>query len=714
MKWLKELNNEQLQAVLSTEGPLLVLAGAGSGKTRVITYRIAYILKMGLAKPHNILSITFTNKAADEMKERIKNILGDLYQNDMWISTFHSACARILRMESHNIGYDNQFVIYDMSDRDSLIRECYKILNINEDLLNIKYASKKISDLKNNMVLPDDFLQTVQNHKDKLLYEIYYLYNKRLKENNAMDFDDLLLNTVRLFLNNDDILRKYQEKFRYILVDEYQDTNHIQFYLIYLLSKNHQNICVVGDDDQSIYSFRGADIKNILDFENVFPNCKVIKLEQNYRSTKTILTAANNLIKNNTYRKDKTLKTDNPEGKHINIYEAFDENDEANFVCESINNLFKDGTKLSQIAVLYRTNAQSLVFEKGLAALGIPYKLVGAYKFFDRKEIKDIIAFLRVIQNPKDSLSLLRIINIPKRGIGNATIEKIRSLSMQNGISIYELISGQILNQLDKKVQTKLLDFIQLIEYLKDVSHNENVSSLIKIILDKTKYLELLTQSNSEEDQQRIKNIEQLISFAANFEESNEDKSLDNFLNSITLISDFDQENSDERVSLLTIHAAKGLEFSVVFLVGLEEGLFPSVRSYDLNEIEEERRLCYVALTRAKEMLNITYAKYRRNYGKLEYQFVSRFLSEIPKRLISEVKSPIGNNRNLSDNNLFSENQKCNSENPLSQGDIVEHAKFGKGKIINISKDLSEIEVDFEKYGLKRLLLNYANLKRIG
>ncbi|WPX09984.1 ATP-dependent helicase [Anaerocellum danielii] len=714
MEWLKELNEQQKEAVLSTEGPLLVLAGAGSGKTRVITYRIAYILNMGLANPGNILAITFTNKAADEMKERIKRLVSTQSFSEMWVSTFHAACARILRMEAHNIGFSNSFVIFDTQDRQQLLKECFERLNIDSERLDIKYVSRQISNFKNQLIGPSDVYR--YGEVDSHVVEVYKLYNKLLKEYNAFDFDDLLYYTVVLFEKNPDILEKYQNKFKYILVDEYQDTNHAQFYFIYLLSQKHRNVCVVGDDDQSIYSFRGANIKNILEFEKVFSDAKVIKLEKNYRSTRTILSAANEVIKHNHYRKSKRLWTDNLEGEKIFLYSAFDEVNEAEFVASSVKNLIESGFVPSGIGVLYRTNAQSVNFENALSAYSVPYKVVGALRFYERKEIKDIIAYLRLITNPHDDLSLFRIINVPKRGIGNSTIEKIKVLSEKYGISAYTVLLERAKFDFDKKTYEKLNNFISLIGDLKAEAENLSVTQTIKLVLDKTGYLESLLSSKSEEEFQRAKNIEQLISSAAIFEEENEEPTLQNFLNSITLSSEEDDNQKEEKVSLMTVHAAKGLEFEVVFLTGLEEGLFPLVRAEEPleaeKELEEERRLCYVAITRAKKLLVLTYANNRRVFGRFSSRQKSCFIEEIPQEYIQVVYNPITKTYQTFSAKI-NQTEDASISN-LQIGNKVQHRKFGVGKIIWLSDDMKEVVVDFEKIGQKRLILSYANLKRIG
>lgn len=637
---LDSLNKQQREAVVHTEGPLLILAGAGSGKTRVLTHRIAYLINEKGVYPSNILAITFTNKAAREMKERVEKLLEGSY--DMWISTFHSACARILRMEIERLqGYKKNFIIFDTDDQAKIIKECLKELNYNEKNFPPKEMISSISKAKDQLMTPGKFMDRYgRDFRLKKVADIYALYQKKLMGNNALDFDDILFKTVELFQNNPDVLQRYQQKFKYIMVDEYQDTNFCQYMLVNLLAKNHRNLCVVGDDDQSIYSWRGADIGNILNFEKDFPDAKVIKLEQNYRSTQTILDAANSVISNNFGRKSKRLWTDNGEGKAIVYYKAMDERDEADFIIGEIDKLaFQEQKNLNSFAILYRTNAQSRVIEEMCMARGIPYKIVGGHRFYDRMEVKDVIAYLRVIQDPEGDLSIKRIINVPKRGIGKATIDQLEEYARQNGISFYEaLLFVDNIDGIGKKAKNSIKDFVRLIAELMDIAENESASEVINQVILKSGYLEEL-EKGDDEAQERGKNIKELISAALEYEEKNEDNSLMGFLENMALMSDIDGLKEDrEGVTMMTLHSAKGLEFPVVFICGLEEGLFPTQRAFfEEHQLEEERRLMYVGVTRAKEKLYLTSAFERTLFGNTSYTMESRFLREIPKDLIMKV-----------------------------------------------------------------------------
>jgi len=637
---LDSLNKQQREAVVHTEGPLLVLAGAGSGKTRVLTYRIAYLINEKNVYPSNILAITFTNKAAREMKERVENLLEGSY--DMWISTFHSACVRILRMEIEKLqGYKKNFIIFDTDDQAKIIKECLKELNYNEKNFPPKEMISSISKAKDQLMTPGKFMDRYgRDFRLKKVADIYSLYQKKLMENNALDFDDILFKTVELFQNNPDALQRYQQKFKYIMVDEYQDTNYCQYMLINLLAKSHRNLCVVGDDDQSIYSWRGADIGNILNFEKDFPDAKVIKLEQNYRSTQTILDAANSVISKNFGRKSKRLWTDNGEGKAIIYYKAMDERDEADFIIGEIDRLaFQEQISLNSFAILYRTNAQSRALEEMCMARGVPYKIVGGHRFYDRMEVKDIIAYLRVIQDPEGDLSIKRIINVPKRGIGKATIDQLEDYARQNGVSFYEaLLFADNIDGISKKARNSIKDFVRLIAELMDIAENESASEVINQVILKSGYLEEL-EKGDDEAQERARNIKELISAALEYEEKNEDNSLTGFLENMALMSDIDGLKEDrEGITMMTIHSAKGLEFPVVFICGLEEGLFPTQRAFfEEHQLEDERRLMYVAVTRAKEKLYLTSAFERTLYGSTSYTMESRFLREIPKDLIMKV-----------------------------------------------------------------------------
>ena len=637
---IDNLNKEQREAVLHTDGPLLIFAGAGSGKTRVLTHRIAYLIEEKGVYPSSILAITFTNKAANEMKERVINLLDCHY--DMWVSTFHSACARIMRMETESLeGYKKNFIIFDSDDQQKLIKECLKELNYNEKNFPPREVLSIISNAKDQLMGPNRFMDRYgRDFRLKKIGDIYSLYQKKLKSNNAMDFDDILFNTVKLFENNEEILRKYQQKFRYVLVDEYQDTNNCQYKLVNLLAKEHQNLCVVGDDDQCIYTWRGADIRNILNFEKDFPHAKVIKLEQNYRSTQTILDAANNVIKNNSGRKSKKLWTEKDEGKPIVYYKAINERDEADFIIEEIDRLaFSDVRSLKDFAILYRTNAQSRIIEELCMARGIPYKIVGGHRFYDRKEVKDVIAYLRSILDPEGDMSIKRIINVPKRGIGKATLETLEKYARDHGDSLYgALLSIEDVDGIGKKAKNNIKEFVSLMAEFMTIAEKESVSKIIKEVIGNSGYLKEL-EGGDEEDQGRAENIKELVSAAIEYEDKNEDSSLEGFLENLALMSDIDGlEEERDGITLMTLHSAKGLEYPVVFISGMEEGLFPSMQStFEDYRLEEERRLMYVGITRAKEKLYLTSAFERTLFGSTSYTMDSRFLNEIPKELLMKL-----------------------------------------------------------------------------
>lgn len=637
---IDNLNKEQREAVLHTDGPLLIFAGAGSGKTRVLTHRIAYLIEEKGVYPSSILAITFTNKAANEMKERVINLLNCHY--DMWVSTFHSACVRILRMETEALeGYKKNFIIFDSDDQQKLIKECLKELNYNEKNFPPREVLSIISNAKDQLMGPNKFMDRYgRDFRLKKIGDIYSLYQKKLKSNNAMDFDDILFNTVKLFENNEEILRKYQQKFKYILVDEYQDTNNCQYKLVNLLAKEHKNLCVVGDDDQCIYTWRGADIRNILNFEKDFPHAKVIKLEQNYRSTQTILDAANNVIKNNSGRKSKKLWTEKDEGKPIVYYKAINERDEADFIIGEIDRLaFSDVRSLKDFAILYRTNAQSRIIEELCMARGIPYKIVGGHRFYDRKEVKDVIAYLRSILDPEGDMSIKRIINVPKRGIGKATLETLEKYARDNGDSLYgALLLIEDVDGIGKKAKNNIKEFVSLMAEFMTIAEKESVSEIIKQVISKSGYLEEL-EGGDEEDKGRAENIRELVSAAIEYEDKNDDSSLQGFLENLALMSDIDGlEEERDGITLMTLHSAKGLEYPVVFISGMEEGLFPSMQStFEDYRLEEERRLMYVGITRAKEKLYLTSAFERTLFGSTSYTMDSRFLNEIPKKLLMKL-----------------------------------------------------------------------------
>ncbi|MEA4961953.1 DNA helicase PcrA [Lutispora sp.] len=634
---LDNLNKQQREAVEHTEGPLLILAGAGSGKTRVLTCRIAYLINEKNVYPSNILAITFTNKAAKEMKERVQSLLEGSY--DMWVSTFHAACARILRTQVEKLnGYKKNFIIFDTDDQVKVIKECLKELNYNEKNFPPKEMLSSISKAKDQLMTPGRFMDRYgRDFRLKKVADIYSLYQKKLMANNALDFDDILFKTVELFQNNPDVLQYYQNKFRYIMVDEYQDTNYCQYMLVNLLAKSHRNLCVVGDDDQCIYSWRGADIGNILNFEKDFPDTKVIKLEQNYRSTQTILDAANSVIDKNFGRKSKRLWTENGEGKPIVYYKAMDERDEGDFIIGEIDRLaFQEHRDLKNFAILYRTNSQSRVIEEMCMARGIPYKIVGGHRFYDRMEVKDVIAYLRAVQDPDGDLSIKRIINVPKRGIGKATLDLLEAYARDTGSSLYEaLLFADSIDGIGKKAKNSIKDFVRLIAELMDVAEKESASAVIDEVIMRSGYLEVL-EKGDDEDQERGKNIKELISAALEYEEKNEDSSLQGFLENMALMSDIDGLKEErEGITMMTLHSAKGLEFPVVFICGLEEGLFPTQRAFfDEHQLEEERRLMYVGVTRAREKLYFSSAFERTIYGSRSYTMESRFLREIPKDLM--------------------------------------------------------------------------------
>lgn len=752
------LNKEQYDAATTIEGPLLVLAGAGSGKTRVLTYRIAHMIQ-DLGIPHyNILAITFTNKAAGEMKERIKKLI-TVDIESMWVSTFHSCCVRILRREIDKLGYSKNFAIYDSSDQKTLIKQCMQELNINDKDIDDKEIISKIGKQKDNLVSPEEYKKI--NEKDfrkNKIADAYLLYQKKLKNNNALDFDDLIYKTVELFKKNPEVLEFYQNKFKYIMVDEYQDTNKAQYQLVKMLAEAHKNIFVVGDDDQCIYQWRGADIKNILDFEKDYPQTKVIKLEENYRSKANILNAANTVIKNNAQRKNKVLRTQNPEGEKIKIYRAYSDMDEGNFVANEIKRLIEsENRKFKDFAILYRTNAQSRIFEDILMRRDIPYRIIGGLKFYDRKEIKDITAYLKFINNLQDDISLKRIINVPKRAIGATTVAKIQEYANYMDECMYSvLLDIENIPGLSKRTISSINKFTSLINSFNRTKDKVSVSTLIEEILESTGYLKELKDSKEIEDISRIENIKELVSAAVEFENMSEDKSLSAFLEKITLVSDIDNYDGDtDTIVMMTMHSAKGLEFPVVFMAGMENGIFPGVQSLEnFAEMEESRRLCYVGITRAKEKLYMTSASTRRVFGRTVSYAESEFINEIApnlKEVVSERKmagnfssnnsSMYGNSSTSSHGissfgirkaekaiNSILSSQSYNTSvkeslndkekvdiNEVSAGRKVKHDKFGVGTIVSVSKTDNDIKVTiaFDNMGIKQLMFNMAPLKLI-
>lgn len=734
MDFLAGLNDRQKEAVLHTEGPLLIMAGAGSGKTRVVTHKIAYLIKEMNVFPGNILAITFTNKAANEMKTRVADLL-ETGVDDMWMGTFHSICVRILRRDINKIGYNRSFTIYDRDDQVTLIRECIKERNLNKENYKESTILARISSFKDSQIDPDEYINA--NYKDfreRNVGELYQLYQNKLKEYNSLDFDDLLIKAVELFENNPDILEYYQRKFRYIFVDEYQDTNKIQYRLVKLLSKRFKNICVVGDSDQSIYSWRQADITNILDFEKDFPGAKVVLLEQNYRSTQNILNVANAVIKNNGGRKDKNLWTDKDEGSSV-LYEQLEySEEEAYYVARKIHELVYKGYKLSDIAILYRTNVQSRTFEEAFVNERLPYKLVGGLKFYDRKEVKDILAYLKFIQNPNDNVSLRRIINTPKRGIGDASLAKIQDYALDTNDSIYGvLLDIDSVNSLSQRAKNSVKPFVDLMNGLMAKMEIMGIKDFIEEVINSSGYIADLEKDDTVESRTRIENIRDFISVALTFEEKSPQSNMEDFLASVSLLSDVDKTVDDDNlISLMTVHSAKGLEFPVVFLVGMEEGLFPISRSFDsYDDMEEERRLCYVALTRAKETLYITSAEKRTIYGSTSHTIPSRFIDEmgdtVERTEINKIVNVIRNNTiesskekllNVEDydiNNFVPTKpiKRNISDVSIEIGSKVKHKKWGIGTVVQIKErdEDRELVIAFDKDGLKRLLQSIAPIE---
>lgn len=736
MNLIEGLNPKQKEAVLYTEGPLLILAGAGSGKTRVLTHRIAYLIQEKEVDPWKIIAITFTNKAAKEMRERVDNLVGQ-GSEDIWVSTFHSACVRILRKNIEKLGYSRYFTIYDTSDQKSLLRECLKELNYNEKNYPINYVLGEISNQKNELITSLEYeKRNLGDYRKEKIAHIYKLYQKKLERNNALDFDDIIFKTVELFIYHPDVLEYYQNRFEYIMVDEYQDTNTSQYKLVSLLASLHGNLCVVGDDDQSIYGWRGANIRNILDFEKDFKNAKVIKLEQNYRSTKVILEAANSVIQHNYGRKQKTLWTQNEEGHLIEVRVTDSEQGEADFVSrEIIKQIEEEGREYNDFAVLYRTNAQSRVLEEHFIKHTIPYRLLGAVRFYERKEIKDILGYLRVIQNTSDDLSIKRIINVPKRGIGSVTINKVEDFAAANDMGFYDVIRSRETVLQFGRVASKLKDFADLIGTLQVQSEIGSVTELIETLLDRSSYLKDLENENSEEANERIQNIKELVSKAADYDQNVEEPSLQGFLEEVALVTDIDNYNAgNNAVVLMTLHSAKGLEFPYVFITGLEEGIFPSymsIMSEKEDSIEEERRLCYVGITRARQKLYLCYAKKRMVRGLTQYNRTSRFINELPKELIhipekaKKESDPLAGirskNRILHHYKPYQDELKKKIPVPkditldYQQGDLVNHFKFGIGTVESISYGGAdyEVTVTFPKYGQKKLMAGLAKLKPV-
>ena len=763
-----KLNEPQREAVYHTDGPLLILAGAGSGKTRVLTHRIAYLIGERGVKAWNILAITFTNKAAEEMRQRVDNLVG-FGAESVWVSTFHSACVRILRRFIDRLGYENHFTIYDTDDQKTLIKEVCRKVDVDTKVFKERSLLSAISSAKNEMILPDEFELNAGGDFAKMkIAKVYREYEAQMRANNALDFDDLLVKTVQLLQTQPDVLESYQERFRYIMVDEYQDTNTVQFQLVSLLAGKYKNLCVVGDDDQSIYKFRGANIRNILDFEHEFPDAKVIKLEQNYRSTGNILNAANSVIANNRGRKEKSLWTENGEGELIRLRQFDTAFDEADFIGEDIKSAVRQGGSYNDSAVLYRTNAQSRLLEEKFIAMNIPYKIVGGVNFYARREIKDLLAYLKTIDNGRDDVAVRRIINVPKRGIGLTTINRIQESATERGIGFYEALLAPGLIAGVGRSATKLDSFAALIEYFKTLAEEMNITDLLQEVIEKTGYVESLENEDKEEAKTRKENIDELISKAATYEESCQDKdekaTLSGFLEEVALVADIDSLDEDqEYVVLMTLHSAKGLEFPRVYLAGMEDGLFPgymSINAGDREELEEERRLCYVGITRAEQELTLTSARRRMVHGETQYNPMSRFVKEIPRELLDtgnkkftqETEIPAQQNtyarareafraqaftgalggmtpaknqgvgKPLTGSQALASLQKgsqlaAGGNGPLGYevGDRVRHVKFGEGTVTDIKEGGRdhEVTIEFDSVGTRKMFAKFAKLVKV-
>lgn len=761
-----KLNEPQREAVYHTDGPLLILAGAGSGKTRVLTHRIAYLIEERNVNPWNILAITFTNKAAGEMRERVDSLVG-FGSESIWVSTFHSMCVRILRRFIDRLGYDNRFTIYDTDDQKTLMKEVCKKVAIDTKVFKERSLMSAISSAKNELILPDEFELNAGGDFAKLkIAKVYREYEAQLKANNALDFDDLLVKTVQLLQTQPDVLDNYQERFRYIMVDEYQDTNTVQFQLVRLLAGKYRNLCVVGDDDQSIYKFRGANIRNILDFEHEFSDACVIKLEQNYRSTGNILNAANRVIANNKGRKEKTLWTANGEGELVHLRQFDTGYDEADFIAEDIKKEVRAGASYNDHAVLYRTNAQSRLLEEKFVAMNVPYKIVGGVNFYARREIKDLLAYLKTIDNGMDDIAVRRIINVPKRGIGLTTINRIQEAAAERGLGFYETLMAPELIPGIGRSAAKLDSFAALIEYFKGLTGQMSITDLLREVIEKTGYMESLDSEDKEDAQARKENIDELINKAAAYEEAAEDRdepaTLSAFLEEVALVADIDSlDEEQDYVVLMTLHSAKGLEFPHVYLAGMEDGLFPSymtITSDDRDDLEEERRLCYVGITRAEQELTLTCARRRMVRGETQYNKISRFIKEIPAELLDtgsrriepETEVPVQQNTYAHAREAFrarafgaaysngagkssgvssgkssqglaslqkgSQLAAGSGGSPdYAEGDRVRHVKFGEGTVLEIrsgGRDY-EVTVDFDSAGVRKMFAKFAKLVKI-
>ena len=724
---LTGLNKEQQQAVQYTEGPLLILAGAGSGKTKVLTVRIAHLLAQGV-NPYEILAITFTNKAAKEMKSRVEGLVGDV-ANRIWLSTFHSFCAKFLRFELDNfLGYNSNFTIYDTSDSQAVIKAALKALNLDDKYYPVGAMIGAISDAKNKLLFASDFRKQARDFYQQKVADVYEYYERELRKNNALDFDDLLLVAVKLLQSNEAVLDKYSKRFRYVMIDEYQDTNHAQYLLAKLLASHWKNIAVVGDADQSIYAWRGADIQNILDFEKDYPNCTSIKLEQNYRSTKIILDAANAVIENNEGRPKKNLWTDKTEGAKIQHFTAQSEHEEAAFIGDTIAKKHDiHGVPYGDMAILYRTNAQSRVLEEALIKRALPYTMVGGTKFYDRKEIKDVLAYLRVLYNPFDDLSLLRIINVPKRSIGATTVAKLQDYARANGTSLFMTLTQlHLVDTIKGKTKEKLEEFGILIFTLVAEMEDKTVLDILESILDRTGYLAQLEESTDPQDQARAENIGELLSVAKDFQDTNPTGTVEDFLEQVALVNDVDSfEQEESKVTLMTLHAAKGLEFPIVFLGGLEEGLFPHSRTLmNPEEIEEERRLAYVGITRAEKELYISNATTRTVFGRTSSYLPSRFIDEIPEELVDglrakrkvpdDIKRHVPQHMSVTSRPVTKPIVRNEVIADWKVGDTAIHSKWGNGKVINVAGEGAgmKLTIEFPTQGVRVVMAKFAPVKK--
>jgi DNA helicase-2/ATP-dependent DNA helicase PcrA len=710
---LAHLNPPQREAVTHPGGPLLILAGAGSGKTRVLAYRAAYLIQWLHVSPHRILAVTFTNKASGEMRERIDRLLGAAASTHMWIGTFHAISSRILRRHGDRIGLDRHFVIYDEGDQLALMRRVLADLNLEERRYPPQAMLATIGKAKNEGIDHIQYATQAQTFYEEVVARVYRAYQAALRERHAVDFDDLLLCTIQLFQEHPDILAEYQERFLHVLVDEYQDTNHVQYLIVHMLAGKHRNLFVVGDDDQSIYQFRGADPRNILEFERDYPDAKVIKLEQNYRSTQRILEGAQSVIHHNPHRHPKRLWTENPVGNPIVLFEAYDGHEEAQFVVEEIKRLLAEdrGRGYRDIVVLYRTNAQSRLFEEYFLRAGIPYQIVGAVRFYERKEIKDVLAYLRLLLNPYDTVSLRRIINIPRRGIGEVTLSRLEARAQEEEISLLEAMAMGAQGrapEIPGHIQRSLSEFVNLISELRKLATQLSAADLIKEVIARTGYASSLEAEGTEEALSRLENLQELINVAQEFETASGMEGLEAFLQHMSLIADIDTWKAEiDRVTLMTLHSAKGLEFPVVFIAGMEEGLFPHARAVETEGgLEEERRLCYVGMTRAKELLYLTYAQHRASYGELRPRLPSRFLSEIPPHLLTkgvEVRREPSPVRGRDDRGVL-----------LQPGDRIRHGRFGEGVVLDVEGE-GENAIATVRFteGVKRLAVAYARLEKL-